>query len=178
MTDIEGLNRADRAVVAWMSAHGVASLRIGLGLVFVWFGALKFFPGLSPAEDLVRNTIYFVPPSLFQPVLAGWEVLIGVGLLLGRWMRLTLALLFAQMAGTALPLVLLPDVCWQVFPFVLTLEGQIHHQKSRSYRSGIGLGRASAREDSERVSATPTSEGRVPQLNDLPQPQVLSALGF
>lgn len=118
------LDRLDRSLVGWMSAHGVKTLRVGLGIVFIWFGIIKFVPGLSPAEELVRNTVYFVPPALFQPILALWEVVIGIGLLLGKWMRLTLALLFAQMAGTALPLVLLPEVCWKQFPFVLTLEGQ------------------------------------------------------
>lgn len=118
------LDRLDRYLVSWMSTHGVGILRVVLGIVFVWFGALKFVPGLSPAEELLRNTVYFVPPELFQPILAVWEVAIGIGLLFGWWMRVTLALLFLQMAGTVLPLIVLPQVCWNQFPFVLTLEGQ------------------------------------------------------
>ena len=99
-------------------------MRLGLGLVFFWFGALKLVPALSPAEELVRNTIYFVDPDLFLPVLAIWEVLIGLGLIFGRFMRITLLLLFLQMLGTALPLLILPEVTWTVFPYGLTLEGQ------------------------------------------------------
>ena len=99
-------------------------MRLGLGLVFFWFGALKLVPALSPAEELVRNTIYFVDPDLFLPVLAIWEVLIGLGLIFGRFMRITLLLLFLQMPGTALPLLILPEVTWTVFPYGLTLEGQ------------------------------------------------------
>ena len=33
-------------------------------------------------------------------------------------------LLFIQMPGTFLPLILLPEVCFNNFPFGLTLEGQ------------------------------------------------------
>ena len=120
----EQFDHLDRSITSWMARNGVTILRIGLGVIFLWFGALKLVPGLSPAEELVRSTIYFVPPDLAQPVLAIWEMVIGLGLLLGRYLRLTLLLLFAQMAGTALPLVLLPDVVWTEFPYGLTLEGQ------------------------------------------------------
>ncbi len=114
----------DPIVVRWMADHGLSIMRIGLGVVFLWFGLLKLFPGLSPAEDLVRRTVYFVDPDVFLPVLAVWESLIGLGLILGKMMRLTLLLLFLQMLGTALPLFVLPEVVWAFFPFGLTLEGQ------------------------------------------------------
>jgi uncharacterized membrane protein YphA (DoxX/SURF4 family) len=117
-------DRLDRAITGWMARYGLTILRLGLGVVFFWFGALKLAPGTSPAEELVRNTIYFVNPDVFLPVLAIWEMLIGVGLLTGKFMRLTLLLLFAQMVGTALPLVVLPEAVWSDFPFILTLEGQ------------------------------------------------------
>lgn len=117
-------DRIDRAITRWMATYGLTIMRVGLGIVFFWFGALKLVPGLSPAEELVRSTIYFVDPDIFQPILAIWEMAIGLGLLTGRFLRLTLLLLFGQMAGTALPLVLLPEVVWTAFPFGLTLEGQ------------------------------------------------------
>ncbi len=120
--------KADRQIIAWMAKYSLSVLRFGMGLIFVWFGALKFFPGLSPAEELVRNTIYFVDPDFFLPILALWEVVIGLGFWLGfftkKFERLTILLLFLQMPGTALPLVILPEVCWTSFPFGLTLEGQ------------------------------------------------------
>ncbi len=116
--------RLDRAITFWMAKNGLPVLRVGLGVVFFWFGALKLFPGMSPAEDLVRNTTYFMDPDIFQPVLAVWEMLIGLGFLTGRFMRLTILLLFAQMGGTILPLFVLPEVVWTSFPFGLTLEGQ------------------------------------------------------
>ena len=39
----------------WMANNALTIVRIGLGIVFFWFGALKLFPGLSPAEELVRS---------------------------------------------------------------------------------------------------------------------------
>lgn len=117
-------NRIDRILTKWMAEYALSIMRIGLGIVFLWFGVLKYFPGLSPAEDLVRSTIYFVDPDFFIPILATWEVLIGLGLIWGRWLRITLLLLFLQMPGTAMPLFILSDVVWTSFPYGLTLEGQ------------------------------------------------------
>lgn len=117
-------DQVDQQITQWMARYGLLIMRLGLGVVFFWFGALKLVPGLSPAEDLVRHTIYFVDPDLFLPVLAVWEMLIGLGLMTGKLMRITLLLLFLQMPGTALPLVLLPEVTWTAFPYGLTLEGQ------------------------------------------------------
>jgi uncharacterized membrane protein YkgB len=121
-------DRIDLRITRWMARNSLDILRFALGVIFIWFGALKFFPGLSPAEELVRSTIYFFDPDFFLPILATWEVLIGIGFLSGfftnKLQRLTILLLFMQMIGAALPLVLLPEVCWTDFPFVLTLEGQ------------------------------------------------------
>ena len=114
----------DKNLTEWMANYGLLILRISLGIVFLWFGMLKFFKGLSPAEDLVRNTVYFVDPDFFLPVLAAWESLIGIGLITGKFLRVTILLLFLQMPGTALPLLILPEKVWTVFPYGLTLEGQ------------------------------------------------------
>ena len=114
----------DATITRTMARYGIPMLRIGLGIVFVWFGALKLVPGLSPAEGLVRRTVYFVNPDWFIPVLAVWEVVIGAALLLHWRPRVTLLLMFPQLIGTSMPLFLLTDVVWKDFPFVLTLEGQ------------------------------------------------------
>jgi uncharacterized membrane protein YkgB len=121
--------QVDRRITGWMAAHGLTFLRFALGIVFFWFGALKLFPGASPAEDLAARTIAaltmgVVPSSVALPVLAVWEMAIGVGLFIGRWMRLTLLLLFVQMLGTITPLVLFPAETFTIFPLAPTLEGQ------------------------------------------------------
>jgi uncharacterized membrane protein YkgB len=115
---------ADVKITRWMARHGVTLLRVTLGVVFVWFGALKLVPGLSPAEDLVRATVPFLPGRIFLPFLGFWEIVIGLGFLTGRALRLTIFLLFLQMPGTLAPVVLLPEQVFTAFPFGLTLEGQ------------------------------------------------------
>lgn len=123
------LARIDAPLTRWMARHGPAILRISLGIVFLWFGALKFFPGLSPADALATRTISvltfdLVPPSVSRPVLAAWETLIGLGLITGRYLRATIALLLLQMSGTVTPLALFPGETWSRFPIAPTLEGQ------------------------------------------------------
>ena len=89
-------------------------LRIALAIVFFWFGALKLIPDASPAEALAGQTIERLTGGLVAaetavPILAAWEVAIGVGLFIGRGMRITLLLLFVQMLGTITPLFLFPS---------------------------------------------------------------------
>ena len=121
--------RVDARITAVLARISVPTLRMGLGLVFLWFGVLKFFPGLSPAEDLAARTIQTlsggaIGPAISLPVLATWECLIGLGLLTGRFLRATLLLLAVQMAGTITPLFLFPTETFTVFPIAPTLEGQ------------------------------------------------------
>ncbi len=113
----------DETIAAGMSRWSIPFLRVSLGLVFVWFGALKVL-NVSPAADLVAATIYLVPPELFVPVLGVWEVAIGLCLLVPRLTRVGILLLFLQMPGTFLPLVVLPEVTFSTFPYQLTVEGK------------------------------------------------------
>jgi uncharacterized membrane protein YkgB len=118
------VDRLDRRIVAFLERWGITLLRVSLGAVFVWFGALKIFQ-VSPVADLVARTVYWVDPSWFVPVLGGVEVLIGLGLLAGQALRTVLALFWLQMAGTFLVLVLQPDVAFQQGnPLLLTVEGE------------------------------------------------------
>jgi uncharacterized membrane protein YphA (DoxX/SURF4 family) len=114
----------DRRITHWMARAGIPILRVALGVVFIWFGALKLFPGMSPAEELVIATVPWIPGRVFLPVLAVWEIAIGLGFLTGRALRLTILLLFLQMPGTLAPIVLLPGQVFTAFPFGLTLVGQ------------------------------------------------------
>jgi len=124
-----GLVRADRQFTTWVAEHGVTVLRISVGIVFFWFGVLKFFPTLSPAEDLAARTIAalsfgIVKPAVSVPVLAAWECLIGLSLITGRFVRVALLTMFAHMLGTITPLILFPHETWTRVPYAATLEGQ------------------------------------------------------
>ena len=117
-------NGVDKTVTGLLAKHSLTLLRISMGIVFVWFGALKLIPGMSPAEPLIRATITFLPMDLFLPFLAVWEMAIGLGFITGKFQRVTIILLLMQMGGAMSPLVLAPDRLWEVVPFQWTLEGQ------------------------------------------------------
>ncbi len=119
----------DIRITRWMASNGVGLLRISMGVIFFWFGMLKFFEGLSPAESLATTTIDMLSFGLIGPEvvrygLATWEVLIGIGLMFKWYLRETLLLMFLQMLGTFTPIVLLPNEVFTIFPYGLTLEGQ------------------------------------------------------
>jgi uncharacterized membrane protein YphA (DoxX/SURF4 family) len=125
----EPLDLIDARIARWMARHGVVVLRVALGVVFLWFGVLKFFPGLSPAQELASKTISLltiglVPQGVGLALLAVLECAIGLGLISGKLVRLTLLLLAFQMIGAASPLLLFPDEAFTRFPFAPTLEGQ------------------------------------------------------
>lgn len=137
--------KIDIAITRWMAANGLRLLRISIGIIFLWFGSLKFFEGLSPAEDIAINTIQkltfgLVPARVVIYGLATWETLIGIGLLLNIFLRETLLLLYLQMLGTFMPIFLFPSEIFAVFPFSLTIEGQYIIKNLVVLSAGIALG--------------------------------------
>lgn len=119
----------DKQIVNWMATYGMPLMRISMGIVFFWFGFLKFFPGISPAEELAIHTTEIltfglVPDNLSILIIAAWECLIGIGLVFRLFMRATLLLLFLQMIGACAPLVVSPAEVFNYFPYAPTLEGQ------------------------------------------------------
>ena len=120
---IELLSELELRLGAWMEKHGLFLLRIGMGVVFFWFGALKPL-GMSPAANLVADTTAWIPIPNFLYVLGAWEMTIGICFLFKPLLRIALVLLFMHMPGTLLPVVMVPDQVFQSFPFALTLEGQ------------------------------------------------------
>lgn len=104
-------------------------LRISIGIIYLWFGALKFFHGYSPAEDLAINTINkltldMVPQPVNIILLAVWECAVGLLLIAGKGVRLALVFLFIHMACTFTPLLFFPSVSFKYAPYGFTLVGQ------------------------------------------------------
>ena len=99
---------------------------VALSIVFIWFGALKFF-GVSPANGLVdallQKTMPFFTFDVFILLLGAVEVLIGILFLIPRMEHPAIAILVFHMFTTILPLFLLPEIVWQGF-LTPTLEGQ------------------------------------------------------
>lgn len=145
MTFFRNFDQLDTFITRTMARYGITMLRVSIGIVFLWFGVLKFFPALSPAEELASRTIQtlsfgLIQPNISLPVLASWEALIGLGLITGWGMRATLLLLFLQMLGTITPLFLFPSETFTVFPIAPTLEGQYILKNVVLVSAGIVIG--------------------------------------
>ena len=135
----------DYKITAWMARHGVSLLRVSIGIIFLWFGGLKFFSGASPAEALAINTITAMTFGLISPEiiiigLAILETLIGLGLIFNIFLRETLLLLGLQMIGTFFPIVLFPEEIFTTFPYALSLEGQYIVKNLIIVSAGIVIG--------------------------------------
>lgn len=113
----------------FLVAHSIAMLRISLGVVFLAFGVLKFFPGVSPAQNLVEQTTHLLtfgllPAAAALVLVAAMECAIGLCLVTGRLMRPAIYLLGAQLIGILSPLILLTGRLFDGPHGAPTLEGQ------------------------------------------------------
>jgi uncharacterized membrane protein YphA (DoxX/SURF4 family) len=123
------LDRFDAAVHNWLVAHSIQALRLSLGGVFLGFGVLKLFPGISPAQNLVESTTMIltfgaVPGPVALAVIGALECAIGLCLLTGRGMRIAIYLLAIQLIGILSPVVVLAPRLFSGPHHAPTLEGQ------------------------------------------------------
>ncbi len=118
------IDRIDLMITTFLRRWSIPALRVSLGVVFVWFGAMKVFD-VTPVADLVASTVYWFDPGWVVPVLGVFEVIVGIGLLFRIALRLVLGLFALQMVGTFLVLALLPEVAFDGGnPLLLTVEGE------------------------------------------------------
>ena len=123
------LDRLEAVAHRWLVAHSIALLRLSLGAVFLVFGVLKFFPGVSPAQGLVEATtniltLGLIPGPVALVAVATLECVIGVCLISGRALRGTIYLLAIQLVGIMSPVVLLAPRLFSGPHHAPTLEGQ------------------------------------------------------
>lgn len=123
MKKLPEITEIDQMLIRALNRFSLPALQLSLGVIFIWFGALKPF-GDSPANEVITKTVYWFDPDIFIPILGVWEIAIGICLLVTPLIRIGLFLLALQMPGTFLPLVLRPEICFIDIPFNLTLEGQ------------------------------------------------------
>jgi putative oxidoreductase len=112
------VDRAQQAVAVWLATYSVTVLRVSLGLVIAGFGALKFVPGASPAEALVRQTTEaltfgLVGGTTAVVATAVLETLIGISLLTGRLLKPGMIVMAGWLAAILSPVVLFPA---EMFP--------------------------------------------------------------
>jgi len=107
-----------------LAPFALPTLRILIGVVFVWFGALKV-AGESPVAALVAGTLPWVDRDVVVPALGTVEVVLGLGLVLGIGLRLVLPFAAAHLAGTFLTFVMLPQLMFRHDdPLMLTADGE------------------------------------------------------
>jgi len=134
------LERSDDAISGFLEDYGITLLRVAVALVFIWFGALKVI-GRSPVEDLVADTVYWVDADSFIVLLGVWEIVVGLGLLIPIALRITLALFWAQMAGTFLVLIVHPGLSFQDGnPLLLDLTGEFVIKNLVLIAAGLVIG--------------------------------------
>jgi len=118
------LDQINNYVLEFTRNRGVSLLRISVGIVFVWFGALKVL-NVSPVVELVTGAYTFFPERPFMLILGLWEVAVGLGLIFKCYLRLSIIFLWLQMGGVFGSLILLPSaffVGWN--PLLITFEGE------------------------------------------------------
>ena len=104
-------------------------IRFTLGFIYFHFGMLKFFSDLSPAEVLAELTItelslHFIDATTAINLLAILEIVIGIGFLFNIKPKWVLYLFLFHMAGTFIPLFVIPQFVFKIAPFAPTIEGQ------------------------------------------------------
>ncbi len=102
---------------------------IAIGIVYLWFGALKFFPDISPAEDLAKTTIHeltfgLIPSDITILLLAFWEITIGILLILNVYKRMIYWAAIIHITLTFTPWLFFPSEVFKNNYFQLTLLGQ------------------------------------------------------
>ena len=144
MRQLTGLDdRISRFLQRW----SITLLRLSVGVVFIWFGALKVFD-VTPVAGLVADTVYWVDPDWFVPFLGAFEIVVGVGLIAGRALRVVLGLFTLQMAGTFLVLIVQPDVAFRDGnPLLLTVEGEFVVKNLVLLAAGMVVGATVRRRD-------------------------------
>lgn len=113
----------------WLTLHNIAVLRVSMGAIIFGYGILKYFPGISPAQNLVQTTMHLltfglVPDNVTLVLVATLECTIGLSLMIGRGMQVTIYLLVFWVLGTLSPVVLLPQRLFAGPDHAPTLEGQ------------------------------------------------------
>lgn len=122
-------DRVDVRLHRWLVRHSVALLRIALGGVFLGFGVLKFFPGVSPAAALAEQTFGIltfglVPAAVARVLIAILECAIGLCFITGKGLRVGVWLLGLQLLGALSPLLLLAGELFSGPHRAPSLEGQ------------------------------------------------------
>jgi uncharacterized membrane protein YphA (DoxX/SURF4 family) len=174
------IQRVDARITGWLAHNSIPLLRVSLGMVFLGFGVPKFFPNLSPAEEIAtrtmdRLTLGLVPNDVGIVLVAVIETAIGLSLITGLHLHLGMALLGMAMIGVLSPLVLFPEDLFSRRHNATTLEGQYVVKDIVLLAGGLvvkasrGGGRIVTEEETERALVAESRSPKIPHLQDAPR---------
>ncbi|MGH3774110.1 MAG: hypothetical protein ACRDRW_22410 [Pseudonocardiaceae bacterium] len=127
------VDKWEGAIHRWLVCYSMTALRISMGVVIFGFGVLKYFPGFSPAQDLIltdARVLTFglvpavVPNTVVMVLVATVECVIGLSLITGWALRVNSYLIASWILGILSPLVVLPSRMFGGPNHMPTLEGQ------------------------------------------------------
>nr|WP_298999391.1 doxx family protein [uncultured Allomuricauda sp.] len=121
---MELINKIETLLRPWP----IVFVRISIGIVFLWFGVLKFFPNTSPAETVAQRTMDKLTLGLISSemnylILAIIETVFGLFLIGNFFKKMIVPLTLGHLIMTFSPILLFPS---EVFTGILipTLLGQ------------------------------------------------------
>ena len=124
-TKVELPQRAPERLIDLLRIVIPLLLRGSLGVTFIWFGALKVAGEPTLPASLIAAITPFIDPDVSVPLVGGFEVALGAGLLVGRRMAVFLSASAIHLSGTFLVLLLRPDVAFvDGNPLLLSVEGE------------------------------------------------------
>src|SRR5690606_24321409 len=104
-------------------------LTISIGIIYLWFCVLEFFPEVSSADSLAKETISFltfifisVKLSIF--IIAHSDISISLLLILNYQLKKVVIAAIIHLIMTFVPMLFFPETSFSDTPFALTLLGQ------------------------------------------------------
>ena len=153
-------------------------LRLSIGLIYFYFGLLKFYPDLSPAEVIAGETLTRVSGHAISAdgairVLAWVECGIGLCFLFRFQFRRMFWVFLLHQASTFLPLFIVPELCFKFAPFAPSMEGQYILKNVISLTTGLTVllpamrtAERAEREAAARTADVPAGLADGPPLSD------------
>jgi len=123
LAPIAALNKLADLVVEFARPLAVPGLRIALGVIYVWFGALKI-AGISPVDYLISAMVPFLPADVAVTGMGYVEVVLGAALIVGFGARWVAAAMVLHLAGTFVVGVFHPEFVYDGNPFAATFAGE------------------------------------------------------
>lgn len=114
----------------------ITGLRISLGLIFFWFGALKV-AGYNPVYEIVNASFPYLATGVGNVVLGLIETAIGLGLLFVAFPKVIHMVLFIHLLGTFSVFISAPELMFQPHFPILTLSGEFVFKNATLAMAGL-----------------------------------------